>query len=151
MHLRIMDEFEVFEFSNKFALRWCFYCYRDTPPNTPTTKVARSLRLRCSFGSNRPLLTQTLQLTHFPSPKTEGTRINAGCLSTTVAVKVMLVTAFHRINASKHHQMFHIYCGLNVWFLTTRGRCNYTAWSAQYKFVIHSLNHTLHNICINVY
>jgi len=45
------------------------------PPNTPTTKVARSLRLRCSFGSNRPLPAQTPQLTHFP-PKTEGTRIN---------------------------------------------------------------------------
>jgi len=47
-----------------------------SPPNTPTTKVARSLRLRCSFGSNRPLPTQTPQLTQFP-PKTEGTRINA--------------------------------------------------------------------------
>ena len=46
------------------------------PPNTSTTKVARSLRLRCSFGSNRPLPAQTPQLTHFP-PKTEGTRINA--------------------------------------------------------------------------
>ena len=49
----------------------------DTPPNTPTTTVARSLRLRCSFGSNHPLPTQTPQLTHFP-PKTEGTRINTG-------------------------------------------------------------------------
>jgi len=29
------------------------------PPNTPTTKVARSLRLRCSFGLNRPLPAQT--------------------------------------------------------------------------------------------
>jgi len=47
------------------------------PPNIPTTKVARSLCIRCSFGSNRPLPAQTPQLTHFPR-NTEGTRINAG-------------------------------------------------------------------------
>jgi len=34
------------------------------PPHTPTTKATRSLRLRRYFSSNRPLPTQTPQLTH---------------------------------------------------------------------------------------